>query len=102
MKKKPNPVVNITDLKLYYGNNLALNGINLDISEKMITAFIGPSGCGKSTLIRCLNRMNDLIEGVRIEGSIKIAGKDKAQDQDNRREGNHLDYCQLDQHNSPL
>ncbi len=76
MKKKPNPVVNITDLKLYYGDNLALNGINLDISEKMITAFIGPSGCGKSTLIRCLNRMNDLIEGVRIEGSIKIAGKD--------------------------
>jgi len=68
--------VNVIDLKFYYGDNLALNGITLDISEKMITAFIGPSGCGKSTLIRCLNRMNDLIEGVRIEGCIKIAGKD--------------------------
>lgn len=68
--------MNVIDLKFYYGDNLALNGITLDISEKMITAFIGPSGCGKSTLIRCLNRMNDLIEGVRIEGCIKIAGKD--------------------------
>ncbi|MBM4054680.1 MAG: phosphate ABC transporter ATP-binding protein [Planctomycetes bacterium] len=76
LKKKSNPAVNVIDLKFYYGDNLALNGITLDISEKMITAFIGPSGCGKSTLIRCLNRMNDLIEGVRIEGCIKIAGKD--------------------------
>ncbi|MDR4506933.1 MAG: phosphate ABC transporter ATP-binding protein PstB [Candidatus Brocadiaceae bacterium] len=70
------PIVTIEDLSLYYGDTLALKGINLDISEKRITAFIGPSGCGKSTLIRCLNRMNDLIEGVRIEGRIKISGKD--------------------------
>ncbi|MCF6149459.1 MAG: phosphate ABC transporter ATP-binding protein [Candidatus Kuenenia sp.] len=76
MKKKSEPIVNIIDLNFYYGDTLALKGINFDISEKKITAFIGPSGCGKSTLIRCLNRMNDLIENVRIEGCIKIKGQD--------------------------
>ncbi|MFN3532683.1 MAG: phosphate ABC transporter ATP-binding protein PstB [Candidatus Brocadia sp.] len=70
------PIVNIIDLTLYYGKTKALKGINLDVSKKKITSFIGPSGCGKSTLIRCLNRLNDLIEGVTIEGSIKIDGKD--------------------------
>jgi len=73
---KMEPIVNIIDLNFYYGETMALKGINLDILKKKITAFIGPSGCGKSTLIRCLNRLNDLIEGVRIEGNIKIGGED--------------------------
>ncbi len=64
------------DLKLWYGKNQALNGINLDIYENKITAFIGPSGCGKSTYLRCLNRMNDLIPIARIEGKIEIDGHD--------------------------
>lgn len=80
MEKKqievPDPIVNITGLNLYYGKTKALKGINLDISKKRITSFIGPSGCGKSTLIRCLNRLNDLIESVTIEGSVKIDGQD--------------------------
>ncbi len=74
--KIPEPIVVITDLSLYYGKTLALKGITLDISKKKVTSFIGPSGCGKSTLIRCLNRLNDLIEGVTIEGNIKIDGQD--------------------------
>lgn len=74
--KIPEPIVSIINLTLYYGKKLALKEINLDISRKKITAFIGPSGCGKSTLIRCLNRMNDLIEGVTIEGNIMIDGMD--------------------------
>ncbi len=64
------------DLKLWYGQKQALSGVNLDIYEKKITAFIGPSGCGKSTYLRCLNRMNDLIGSVRIEGKIEIDGHD--------------------------
>lgn len=74
--KIPKPIVNITDLVLYYGKTRALKGISMDVPEKKITSFIGPSGCGKSTLIRCLNRMNDLIEEVRIEGVIKIDSQD--------------------------
>lgn len=74
--KVPEPIVNIIDLSLYYGKTKVLKEISLDISKKNITSFIGPSGCGKSTLIRCLNRLNDLIEGVTIEGSIKIDGQD--------------------------
>lgn len=70
------PIVTIVNLSLYYGKTKALTKINLDIAEKKITSFIGPSGCGKSTLIRCLNRMNDLIEGVKIEGNIMIDGRD--------------------------
>lgn len=70
------PIVTIVNLSLYYGKTKALKEINLDIAEKKITSFIGPSGCGKSTLIRCLNRMNDLIEGVKIEGNIMIDGMD--------------------------
>ncbi|MFH0984811.1 MAG: phosphate ABC transporter ATP-binding protein PstB [Candidatus Omnitrophota bacterium] len=62
-------------LDLYYGTFQALIGVNLGIEEKMITALIGPSGCGKSTLLRTLNRMNDLIDGVRITGEILIDGK---------------------------
>ena len=72
----PEPIVNIIDLSLYYGKVKALKSIALDISKKNITSFIGPSGCGKSTLIRCLNRMNDLIESVTIEGCIKIDDQD--------------------------
>jgi phosphate transport system ATP-binding protein len=74
--KVPEPIVNIIDLSLYYGKTKALKEINLDISKKKITSFIGPSGCGKSTLIRCLNRMNDLVENVRIEGTVKIDDQD--------------------------
>ena len=66
----------IRDLDLYYGSVQALKKIQLDISEKEITAFIGPSGCGKSTLLKSLNRMNDLVEGCRITGRIKLDGED--------------------------
>ena len=64
----------IEDLNLYYGDFHALHGINMDIKEKEITAFIGPSGCGKSTLLKCLNRMNDLVEGCRVQGKILLDG----------------------------
>ncbi|AQS58328.1 phosphate ABC transporter ATP-binding protein [Desulforamulus ferrireducens] len=64
------------DLNLYYRDMQALNKINLDIEEKHVTALIGPSGCGKSTFLRTLNRMNDLIEGVRVEGQVLLDGKD--------------------------
>ena len=70
------PLIEVKDLSLYYGSNKALKDISLSIGEKVVTAFIGPSGCGKSTLLRCFNRMNDLIDNVRIEGQIKIAGQD--------------------------
>jgi phosphate transport system ATP-binding protein len=63
------------DLSLFYGNFQALIDVNVRIEEKMITALIGPSGCGKSTLLRTLNRMNDLIDGVRITGEVLIDGK---------------------------
>ena len=66
----------IKDLNLYYSDSKALKDINLKIEEKEIMAFIGPSGCGKSTLLRALNRMNDLIEGCRIEGKILLDGED--------------------------
>lgn len=66
----------IKDLELFYGDFKALKNINLNIKEKEITAFIGPSGCGKSTLIKTLNRMNDLVEGCRITGSVQLDGED--------------------------
>lgn len=66
----------VQDLDLYYNKFQALKKINLDIKEKEITALIGPSGCGKSTFLKTLNRMNDLVEGVRIEGKIGLDGKD--------------------------
>lgn len=65
-------IVDIRDLHLYYSEFHALKHVNMEIQEKSITAFIGPSGCGKSTLLRTLNRMNDMIKGVRIEGKILI------------------------------
>ena len=64
----------IEDLNLYYSDFHALHGINMDVKEKEITAFIGPSGCGKSTLLKCLNRMNDLVEGCRVKGKILLDG----------------------------
>jgi len=64
------------DLQLYYGTNHALKGINMDIKEKSITAFIGPSGCGKSTFLKTLNRMNDYVDGVKITGQIVLDGED--------------------------
>ena len=71
-----NTKISVSDLNLYYGKNHALKDVNMDIKEKAITAFIGPSGCGKSTFLKTLNRMNDLVEGVRIEGNINIDGQD--------------------------
>ena len=68
--------LSIKNMDLYYGDFKALKNINLEIKEKEITAFIGPSGCGKSTLLKSLNRMNDLVEGCRIEGEIRLDGKD--------------------------
>ena len=64
------------DLHLYYGETHALKGIDLDMPARRITALIGPSGCGKSTFLRCFNRMNDMIEGVRVEGQVKVEGVD--------------------------
>ncbi len=69
------PLIEVQELKLFYGEKQALNGINLPIPRQRVTAFIGPSGCGKSTLLRCFNRMNDLVDGVRIEGKIMLAGQ---------------------------
>ena len=69
-------LIELQSLSLYYGATRALKNISFNIREKLVTAFIGPSGCGKSTLLRCLNRMNDLIDGVRIEGAVKIAAQD--------------------------
>ena len=66
----------VNELSLYYGDSKALAEINLDIATKKVTAFIGPSGCGKSTLLRCFNRMNDLIDDVRIEGNIQFEDAD--------------------------
>ena len=68
--------IEIRNLNLSYGNSKALNDISLDIKEKQVTAFIGPSGCGKSTLLRGINRLNDLIDSVTMNGEIKIDGID--------------------------
>ncbi|NLD17092.1 MAG: phosphate ABC transporter ATP-binding protein [Tissierellia bacterium] len=68
--------INVTDLDLYYGNFQALHKVNMEIQPNELTAFIGPSGCGKSTFIKTLNRMNDLIEGVKINGQILLDGED--------------------------
>ena len=68
--------LNVTDLDLFYGEKQALQKINMDIPRNRVTAFIGPSGCGKSTLLRCFNRMNDLVDNVRIDGLITLDGED--------------------------
>ena len=72
----------VSNMELYYGDFKALKGINLNIQANEITAFIGPSGCGKSTLLKSLNRMNDLVEGCRITGSILLDGEDIYGDMD--------------------
>lgn len=66
----------VKNLNLYYGKFHALKDVNMEIPEKQITAFIGPSGCGKSTFLKCLNRMNDLVEGCNITGGVKLDGED--------------------------
>lgn len=66
----------VSDLDLHYGAFHALHDITMDMPRNQITAFIGPSGCGKSTFLRCLNRMNDTIEGCRVEGSVKLDGQE--------------------------
>ena len=68
--------IDIKDMDLFYGSFQALKNVNLEIEPNKITAFIGPSGCGKSTLLKSLNRMNDLVEGCRIEGKILLDGQD--------------------------
>jgi len=75
MSQESNTKIQVRDLNLYYGDNHALHGIDMDIQENQITALIGPSGCGKSTFLRCLNRMNDLINIVNITGSVEIDSK---------------------------
>ena len=66
----------VKNLNLHYGKFHALKDVNMEIPEKQITAFIGPSGCGKSTFLKCLNRMNDLVEGCNITGDVKLDGED--------------------------
>src|ERR1700687_3434347 len=73
-KNTPNTILSVSDLNLHYGDAQALKGINLDMARHQVTSFIGPSGCGKSTLLRCFNRMNDLVDSARIEGSIRFNG----------------------------
>ena len=68
-------IISVNNLQLWYGSSQALKNINIEIPEKSITALIGPSGCGKSTFIKTINRMNDLIPGVRTEGKIKYKGE---------------------------
>lgn len=68
--------VKVENLNLYYGENHALKDVNMDIQENAVTAFIGPSGCGKSTFLKTLNRMNDLVDGVRIDGKVLLDGAD--------------------------
>ena len=71
-----NSIVEVENLNMFYGETQALHDIDLSIPEREVTAFIGPSGCGKSTLLRCFNRLNDLIESARIEGEVRVNGRD--------------------------
>jgi phosphate transport system ATP-binding protein len=70
------PLIEARNVDLFYGASRALKGISIQLQARVVTAFIGPSGCGKSTFLRCLNRMNDLIDGVRITGECRIGGED--------------------------
>ena len=71
-----NSKISVENLNLHYGENHALKDVNMEIADHAITAFIGPSGCGKSTFLRCLNRMNDLVDGCRDEGKVILDGED--------------------------
>lgn len=73
--EKETTCIEVKNFNLYYGTKQALNDINMRIPKKRVTAYIGPSGCGKSTLLRCFNRMNDLVDGVRIEGEVLLQGQ---------------------------
>lgn len=73
--KNETAALNVSKLHLYYGDSHALKGIDMMIPQNRVTAFIGPSGCGKSTFLRCFNRMNDLIENVRVTGEIQLDGQ---------------------------
>ncbi len=74
--------ITVKDLNLWYGSFKALKGVSMNIKKNAITALIGPSGCGKSTYLKTLNRMNDLVKGVKIEGSVKLDGQDIFKDVD--------------------
>lgn len=77
MKKETNPSkIVVQHLNLHYGENHALKDINMNIAQNAVTAFIGPSGCGKSTFLKCLNRMNDLVDCVKIDGTVTIDGEE--------------------------
>jgi len=71
----PDPIIRSRDLDVFYGDEQALDGIDIDIPENRVTAIIGPSGCGKSTFLRCINRMNDRIPSARVEGELTLRGK---------------------------
>ena len=71
-----NSKITVESLNLHYGENHALKNVNMEIADHAITSFIGPSGCGKSTFLRCLNRMNDLVDGCRVEGKVIMDGED--------------------------
>jgi len=66
----------VRDVSVFYGDKQALHDVSIDIPDKTVTAFIGPSGCGKSTFLRCINRMNDTIQGARVTGRIEMDGQD--------------------------
>ena len=68
--------ISVENLNLHYGTNHALKNVSMEIRNHAVTAFIGPSGCGKSTFLKCINRMNDLVENVRIEGKVLLDGED--------------------------
>ena len=75
--------LSVKDLSLFYGQKQALANINMEIATRKVTAFIGPSGCGKSTLLRCFNRMNDLIDIARVDGTVRYHGVDLYDESDN-------------------
>ena len=87
MNYKGENKIQSTGVRVYYGETRALHGIDLNIGANEVTALIGPSGCGKSTFLRCINRMNDVIEGCRVEGSVFIDGDDIYAD--------HMDVVEL-------
>ena len=67
--------IDVSDLNIYYGDFLAVEGVNMTIKARSVTAFIGPSGCGKSTMLRSLNRMHEVIPGARVEGKVMVDGQ---------------------------
>ena len=72
----PDPKISARHVDVFYGDKQALFGVDLDIRSQMVTSLIGPSGCGKSTFLRCMNRMNDVIDGCRVSGDISLDGED--------------------------